>query len=150
MSYRILILIGVLAALVGLFFILPSPASDSGWAIRADAPEVIGGYGDNFCYDGKGVQTLSGTLSLVILKDGTGSIAASVSTTDGSGPLHPASSDELTGTFRILSRIDAASKVRQNIELNGDIAGGDPNLPQTHALLAGKSAFDIYVDGKLL
>ena len=33
--------------------------------------------------------------------------------------------------------------------INGDIAGGDPNLPQTHALLAGKGAFDVYVDGKL-
>ena len=88
MIYRILILIGVVAALVGVFFMLPSkppnpPAISSDWAVHATSPEVIGGYGDNLCYDGKGVQTLSGTLSLMISRDGTGSIDASVSTRDG-------------------------------------------------------------------
>ena len=155
MSYRILILIGVVAALVGVLFMLPSkpptpPAISPDWVVRADAPELIGGYGDNLCYDGEGVQTLSGTLSFTLSRDGTGSIDASVSTTESSGPLHPTSTGDLSGTIRIRSRIDATSKLQENATINGDISGGDPNFPQTHALLAGKGAFDVYVDGKLL
>ena len=155
MSYRILILIGVVAAMVGLSFMLPNKPPtplviSSALVVRAEAPEVIGGYGDNFSYDGKGVQTLSGTLSLTISRDGTGSIDASVSTTKTSGPLHPTSTDELAGTIRITSRVDATSKLQENATINRDTAGGDLNFPQTHALLAGKSAFDVYVNGKLL
>lgn len=153
MSYRILILIGVVAALVGFFFMYSSYqwlGSDAVWAIRAEAPRVIGGYGDNFCYDGQGVRSLVGFLTLSIAADGTGSIDASVSTTDGSGPLHPASSDELTGTIRIRSQIDDSSEVEEQLDINGDIQGGDSGLPQTHATLTGKSTFDLYVDGELL
>jgi len=152
-SYRVLILVGVVAALVGLLFMLPNNStteSNLGWTVHAEAPELIGGYGDNFSYDGKGVQTLSGTLNLVIAKDGMGSLDAFVSTTDVAGPLHPSSTDELAGTIRITSRIDSSSQVRTQVEINGDISGGDPNLPQTHALLSGKGAFDIYVDGNML
>jgi len=153
-SYRILILIGVVAAMVGLFFMLPSKpptsATSSGWAVRANSPEVIGGYGDNLCYAGKGVQTLSGTLSFTLSRDGTGSLDASVSTTESSGPLHPTSSSDVSGTVRITSRIDTTSKLQEDVTINGDISGGDPNFPQTHALLTGKGAFDVYVDGELL
>ena len=156
MSYRILILVGVVAALVGLLFMLPNrpgtgqAGDNSVWAIHAEAPEVIGGYGDNFCYDGKGVQTLSGTLNLVIAKDGSGSIDVAFSITEGSEPLHPTSSDELTGTIKIASHIEASADVRTDIDINGDTADGDPSLPQTHALLAGRSTFDVYVNGDLL
>ncbi len=155
MIYRILILIGVVAALVGVFFMFPSkppepPKISSDWSVRANSPEVIGGYGDNFCYDGKGVQTISGTLSLTISRDGTGSIDASISTTERSGPLHSTSTDAVSGLIRITSRVDASSQLQENATINGDIAGGDPNLPQTHVLLAGKGSFDVYVDGKLL
>ena len=153
MSYRILILIGVVAAMVGLFFMLQNSStteSNSGWSIRASSPEVIGGYGDNVCYDGHGVQTLSGSLDLVIKLDGTGSIDATISTSDGVGSLHPASSGELAGTLRLVSRIDPSSEVREDVDVNGDVAGGDPSLPQTHALIAGKGSFDLYNGGALL
>jgi len=152
-SYRILILVGVVAALVGLLFMLPNKpmtTDNSAWVVHAEAPEVIGGYGDNFCYDGEGGQTLSGTLNLIIARDGSGSIDGTVSTTEGSKPLHPTSSDELTGTIRIVSHIDASSDVSTDIDINGDTSRGDPSLPQTHALLDGKSTFDVYVNGPLL
>ncbi|MEA3238250.1 MAG: hypothetical protein U9Q94_00475 [Candidatus Bipolaricaulota bacterium] len=152
MSYRILILIGVVAALVGFFFMYSSyqwPGSDAVWAIRAEAPRVIGGYSDNFCYDGQGVRSLAGSLTLSIASDGTGSIDASVSTTDSSGPLHLASSDELAGTIRIKSRIDDSSELEEELDINGDIQSGDSGFPQTHATLTGKSTFDLYVDGEL-
>lgn len=152
MIYRILLLVGVVAALVGLFFLYPdhlSPGSDVAWSVQAGAPAIIGGYGDNFCYDGAGVQTLSGSLSMMINTDGTGSIEATISTGDSGSPLHPTSSDALSGTMRIVSRVDSSSQVREDLAINGDIPGGDPSLPQTHALLAGKSGFDVYVDGKL-
>ena len=152
MSYRILILIGVVTALVGFFFVYPRYqwlGSDAVWAIRAEAPRVIGGYGDNFCYDGQGVLPLAGSLTLSIAADGTGSIDASVSVSDTSGSLHLASSDELTGTVRIRSRIDDSSEVEEQVDINGDIEGSDSGLPQTHATLSGKSTFDLYVDGEL-
>jgi len=151
-SYRILILIGVVAALVGIFFVYSSyqwPGSNAVWAIRVEAPRVIGGYGDNFCYDGQGVRPLAGSLTLSIASDGTGSIDASVSTIDASHQLHLASSGELTGTIRIRSRIDDSSEVEEQVDINGDIEGGDSGLPQTHATLTGKSTFDLYVDGEL-
>ena len=154
MSYRILILVGVVAALVSFFFMHSSllvPGSDVVWAVRAEAPEVIGGYGDNLCYDGKCVRSLDGSLLLSIAANGRGSIDLSVSTTDAGGPLHPSSTDELAGTIRIVSRFDDSTQVNERVEINGDIAGGDPSLPQTHALLAGgKTTFDLYVNGVML
>lgn len=150
MIYRVLLLVGVVAALVGLFFVYSnyeSPGSDAVWAVRAEGPRVIGGYGDNFCYDGQGVRPLAGSLTLSIGADGTGLIDCSVSTTDASGPLHLSSTDELAGTIRITSKIDSSSKLEELVEINGDIEGGDSGLPQTQATLTGKSTFDLYVDG---
>ena len=148
MSYRILILIGVVAAIVGFIFLLPGksptlPVVGSDWVVHAGSPEVIGGYGDNLCYDGKGVQTVSGTLDLEISGEDTWSIEASIYT---GMPLHPSSSDEIAGTIRIFARSDASSQLRENVDINGDI--DDSNLPQTHALVAGEGVFDVYADGK--
>ena len=152
MSHRIFVLIGVVAAVVGLLLVFSKeqPTSrmvGSDWVVRAGSPEVIGGYGDNLCYDGKGVQTVSGTLVLVISGEGTWSIEASLS---ADMPLHPSSGDDLAGTIRIASRSDSASYLIEDADINGDTDGGDPNLPQTHALIAGEGVFDIYAGGRLI
>ena len=61
MVYRILIAAAALA-LVILFFsdghrtLLPPGPTPPSWSVRADAPFVVGGYGDNFAYSGKTVR----------------------------------------------------------------------------------------------
>ncbi len=148
MSYRIVLLvIGVAAAVIGLFLFLWE--GGVAWLIHAQAPSAIGGYGDNMCYDGHNVRPINGTLMLRIASDGTGTLDLSVTTTDKSGPLRISASDEISGTITISAHLDNTSHINQAVKIHGDTKNGGPSLPQTFALITGEGAFDLYVNGAL-
>jgi hypothetical protein len=154
-TYRIFILIGFLAAVVGLIVLLPQAPEpfqdvDPIWFIRADQPLVIGGYGDNFCYDGEGVQELEGSMWLSIGPDERASIYASVSTTQDIDGLQPSPADKLVGNLEIVARAEDSIDIKQDLRINGELSNGSASLPPTNALLAGQSVFDLYLEGKLL
>ncbi len=154
MTYRILILIGIVAAFVGLAVLLPQPPeplpnADPSWFVRAEIPLAIGGYGDNFCYDGEGVQELTGSMWLSVGPDKSASIYASVSTTKASNPIQTSATDKLAGNIEIVARAGDFIDILQDLRINSELDEGDAKLPPTHAILTGQAIFDLYLDGEL-
>jgi len=103
---RTIIIIAVAAALaVGAFFLLMPKGGDGGelagadWAFTADEALVIGGYGDNFAYDGTNVRSIPGSAQVVLDTDGDqGTITATLRTNSGSGPVVMADGTPLAGS----------------------------------------------------
>ena len=147
---RILIIAIIVALLAGAFLLFtPKEAPSSGWAIAASNPLVIGGYGDNFSYAGKNVRPVSGTLSLMYdPKTHTGTITAAVTSTQKSGALRVAANESLTGKITLSSHITTSDQIITNADIYGDTGIGGPELPVTHALLAGITTFTLDQDGK--
>ncbi len=149
MAYRILILSLVVGLIAGVLILLNAPPSP-GWIVKADHPLVVGGYGDNFSYSGTDVRPLDGKLVLVFApKTHTGTITVSITTTEKSGPITLSSKDSLTGEITLSSRITPDDRIITNADIYGDTGIRGPELPVTHALLAGESTFDLYLSGRL-
>ena len=149
MIEKILLFIGVIA-LVGWFLLGTGEDEGPTWVVHADQPLIIGGYGDNYAYTGDGVRPLKGSLDLRLnLPQGEGRLMVSLETTEESGSLQISSSEELSGAFRLVSRIDRSDRVEEGIPIYGDTGNGGPELPRTLAILAGWSRFDLYVNDKI-
>jgi len=149
MIEKILLVIGVIA-LVGWFLLGTGEDEGPTWVVHADQSLIIGGYGDNYTYTGDGVRPLKGSLDLLFnLPQGEGRLIVSLETTEESGSLQISSSEELSGAFRLVSRIDRSNRVEEGIPIYGDTGNGGPELPRTLAILAGWSRFDLYVNDKI-
>jgi hypothetical protein len=157
MIERILLLVGVVA-LIGWFLFGAgdgdgadvSPTVSPTWIVHADQPLLIGGYGDNYAYTGDGVRPIEGSLDLRLdLPQTDGTITVSLETTEESGLLRVSSSVALSGTIRLVSRLDPSDRVEEGIPVYGDTGNGGPELPRTLATLAGWSRFDLYVNDEL-
>ncbi len=150
MVYRILILVLAVALIAGAFIVIKTPSSPS-WIIKAENPLVVGGYGDNFSYSGTDVRPLHGKLELMFNPEAhTGTITVSITTSEESGPIKLSSQDSLTGEITLSSRIGPDASIITNTDIYGDTGIRGPELPVTHALLAGESAFDLYLNGRLV
>ena len=149
----VLIIVAVAAVVAGalLLTVLITPSPTSGWRISADHPVVVGEYGDNFQYSGKDVRPITGDVTLAVdPTTHTGTITATVSTTAASGALQVAAATKLTGHITLSSHITPADRVVSDADIYGDTGFGGPSLPTTHALIAGTSTFDLYVNEKLV
>ena len=150
MAYRILILVLVVGLVAGAF-ILFSARPTTSWIVKADHPLVVGGYGDNFSYSGSAVRPLFGKLTLMFDPNAhAGTIDVSITTTEESGPIKLSAKDALTGVITLSSRITPKDRVITDTDIYGDTGIRGPELPVTHALLAGDSAFDLYLNGQLV
>jgi hypothetical protein len=154
-THKILILIGIIAASVGFISLFtrphpPLPIPNAIWVIEARQPLAIGGYGDNFCYAGEGVQELNGFLSLSIGPDNIGSIYASVSTTQGPNSIQASATDKLAGKIEIITKTKDLTEVKQEVQINREPGNENVDLPPTYALLSGQAIFDLYLQGQLL
>jgi len=149
MIEKILLAIGVIA-LVGWFLLGTGEDEGPTWVVHADHPVIIGGYGDNYAYTGDGVRSLKGSLDLRLdIPQSEGTLMVSLETTEESGSLQISSSEELSGAFRLVSRIDRSDRVEEGIPIYGDTGNDGPELPRTLAILAGWSRFDLYVNDKI-
>ena len=153
MVYRILIAAAALA-LVILFFsdghrtLLPPGPTPPSWSVRADAPFVVGGYGDNFAYSGKTVRPLHGTLELRYdPTNKTGIVSISVQTTKESGPIQITANRTLEGEVRLTSTLRPSDRVLEDTHVFGSTGRGAATLPETLAALAGWSQFDLSAGG---
>jgi hypothetical protein len=126
-------------------------STDSVWSIRASSPRVVGGYGDHFAYDGKGVRPIEGSLELHLNASRlAGTLTVTLQTTDTSGPLHVSSATSLEGKVKLVSQIERSNRIETGIFLYGDTGTGGPELPRTYASLAGWSRFDLFVGEELV
>jgi hypothetical protein len=125
--------------------------ADSVWRIRSNAPRIIGGYGDHFAYDGEATRPLEGTLDLHFnMSRSTGTLTVTLRTTDASGPLKLSSDTALEGRIKLVSQLDRSARIETGIPVYGDTGNRGPELPRTHAALAGWSRFDLFVGEDLL
>ena len=66
-----------------------SEATAGVWQLEATGVRIIGGYGDNFAYNGENVRRLDGKAEIELdPSNGTGRIVVEVETTQESGPIH--------------------------------------------------------------
>jgi hypothetical protein len=132
------------------------------WILKAQRPVIIGGYGDNFAYDGTNVRPLQGTLTLDIDATAkTGRVVAQIQTTPESGPLFVSKSvtlengikkvthEYLEGEIRLEMTIDDASRLMEFVWLHGNTGNEAPVMPDLFNFLAGWAPIDVYVNGEL-
>ena len=149
-SRLLLVLVGLATLLVWLWW---NTGNESGptWIIRADAPMVVGGYGDNFAYSGENVRPIDGRLELRMdTARRVGRITVSLQTSEASGPLHVSAEQSFDGEITLVSRIDRSSTVSEEVFIHGDTGIAGPELPRTYATVVGWSRFDVFVDGNFV
>ena len=132
------------------------------WTLKSARPVIIGGYGDNFNYDGSNVRPLHGTAALDLdVTNKTGSVTATIMTTSESGPLFVASSttvengitkethEYLSGTIELVMDISANARFEEFTWLHGDTGVEAPVMPELFNFLAGWAPIDVIVNGEL-
>ncbi len=125
---------------------------DSLWILKASNPLIIGGYGDNFNYDGSRVRALKGDalVSMDADKD-SGSTIVNLK-----GSITPEKGKTLKGDIKIVYRIvreGPAFKeggVADFVYLHGDTKQGPPVMPKTRSYLAAWGRADVFLDGELV
>jgi hypothetical protein len=122
------------------------------WHLKAKKPFLIGGYGDNFNYDGSRVTPLLGKAKVILdsVKE-TGTIAVSLT-----GTINPEKGKTYTGKIKIYYRIATKGPafweggVADFIYLHGDTKQGPPVMPKTRTFLGVWGYADVYVNGELV
>lgn len=167
MERIIIVLVAVVAVALGAVFFLTQVRSDGGsevsapveatasaanWEFTADNGFIVGGYGNNFTYDGSNARRIQGAARVSVNTDtNEGIIEANVVTTDESGPIVMAKDTPLTGNIRLVMKVGQAGSRFQEFEnLHGDTGNEAPVMPEIFTYLAGWGPTDVYVDGKLV
>jgi len=155
---RTLILIAAGIALLAALLLLTTkgPGLDRGfsydWELTATEGRIIGGYGDNFRYDGENVRPVGGQAVLRIDTDAQeGVVEARVFTTSESGPLVIAQGVSLEGEIRLVMEVgDPSTRLAEYLYLHGDSGNGPPVMPKLFNYLTGWGPLDIYANGRLI
>ena len=119
----------------------PAAEQESGWHIRASGVRIIGGYGDNFAYDGENVRPARGTAEMRLdPASGQGKLVIELETTEESGPVHYARDTKWDGEIRIVQTIDTnemdAARIATETFLHGDTGNEAPVMPRIFNHLA--------------
>ena len=109
---------------------------------------IVGGYGDNFVYDGVGYQKTSGFVSIDVNDEtNTGLLVATWEATDYYG---------YNGTFvAIMNRFSGPMEwmdggIATNLTVHGASGRGPPVLPEVYTYVGGWGTADVYVNGELV
>ncbi len=122
------------------------------WRIRATGARIIGGYGNNFAYNGQNVRPLEGHAEATVnTADGTGQVVVEVRTTDESGPIRFSADQSFEGTIRIVQRLNTsqmdAARLAQEVWLHGDTGNEAPVMPKLFNYFATWGPGSISVNG---
>ena len=123
------------------------------WHIRATGARIIGGYGDNFAYDGQNVRPLEGSAEAKIdPATGKGKVTVRLRTTEASGPIHFAEDTKWEGEIEIVQRLDTEkmgkARIAQDIFLHGDTGNEAPVMPKVYNYFATWGPSKITVNGE--
>ena len=123
---------------------------DARWKLRATDPLLIGGYGDNFVYNGKAVVPLEGVATVDIDADkNTGEMEVVFN-----GTITPENGVSYTGEIKILyTEFDEGSDfweggIADFVYLHGDTGQEAPVMPKVETYLASWGPADVYVDNE--
>ncbi len=125
---------------------------DSLWTLKATSPFLIGGYGDNFNYDGSNVSPMFGKAMVKLdAERDTGTMVVTLK-----GTINPQKGKSYTGDIKIYYKIDKGGPdykeegVADFIYLHGDTKQGPPLMPKLRTYLAAWGSTDVYVNDKLV
>ena len=131
----------------------PAVRRNGAWKIEATGARIIGGYGQNFAYDGSNVRALKGKATVELnLEAGTGRVVAEIETTSESGPIQFSKDQAWTGKIRIvqmlnLEKMDAA-RIVGDVMLHGDTGNEAPVMPTLFNYFATWGPASITVNGE--
>lgn len=127
------------------------PPASGHWVLKGENPVVIGGYGDNFSYDGSRVRPLVGTITVDLdAAAQKGRIEAIFRTTPQSGPIGISRDERLEGEIRFVQEFNGpgSGRIGEFVFLHGDSGIEAPMLPTVFNWLATWAPAVIYVNGE--
>jgi hypothetical protein len=143
------LVIGLTAIVAGWLLIKPHvslPLAE--WQIAVETPSVVGDSRDPFAYaGGHTVRPVTGSGSLRIAAGGRGTLRLSAESPEPQAPLTLRDGSIVGRSWDLVSDIDGSTEVWSNAPFHGNSGIGDARLPETMALIAGQSHFELTVDG---
>jgi hypothetical protein len=148
-TLRSLLLLAVgLAFLVAGWFLVAPHFFTTDWLISARSPWVIGDSSDPFAYSGgKAIRPVTGSATLHIASSGRGTIRLTVESPEPASPLALRGGAIVSRSWDLISPVDGSTELWIATPFHGDSGAGDGRLPGTVARIAGRSSFDLTVDG---
>ena len=122
------------------------------WHLKANNPLLIGGYGDNFNYDGSNVTPLIGVAETVL--DAKKDLGTAVVNLKGS--IHPEKGKTYSGDIMLVFRVKKGGPAFQEggvadfVFLHGDTKQDAPVMPKTRTFLGMWGEADVYVNNELI
>ncbi len=119
------------------------------WHLAADGPLLIGGYGDNFSYNGSRVTPLLGSAEVIMdaeKETGTGIVKIQ-------GTINPEKDVTYSGDIMLVFRVKKGGAPFQEggvadfIYLHGNTKQDGPVMPKTRTYLGAWGETDVYVNG---
>lgn len=131
----------------------PEAGTEGAWRIQATGARIIGGYGDNFAYDGTNVRPLDGRAEMRVDPEaGTARLEIELRTTDASGPIRFSADRSFEGEIRIVQEFDtgraAQARIAQEVFLHGDTGNEAPVMPRIYNYFATWGPSKIGVNGE--
>lgn len=126
---------------------------DGAWKLKATGARIIGGYGDNFAYDGSNVRPLEGHAEVKLNPEtGKGKITVKIRTTEESGPIHFAKDEKWEGDIKIVQRLNTSkmdkARIAQEVFLHGNTGREAPVMPKIYNYFATWGPSRIWVNGE--
>ncbi len=123
------------------------------WRIKATDALIVGGYGDNFAYDGMNVRAVEGHAEMtVVAGEGKAKLEIEIKTNEDSGPIQFSSDEAWSGKIRIVQMIDTSemdmARIAEHIELHGDTGNEAPVMPKIFSYFATWGPSQIWVNGE--
>lgn len=122
------------------------------WKLKATNGLLIGGYGNNFVYDGKAVSPIGGNATVdVDAKKNTGLIEVVFN-----GTINPEKGKTYTGEIKLVYEkfIEGSDfwegGIADFVLLHGDTGQEAPVMPKIKTYLASWGPVDVFVDGELI
>ncbi|MEE8061491.1 MAG: hypothetical protein V3T16_06655 [Gemmatimonadales bacterium] len=130
----------------------PTGSANGIWHLEATGVRIIGGYGNNFAYDGENVRPLEGRAEVQLdTRNGTGTITIEVETTRESGPIRFSSDQSWSGRIRLVQQLNtkemAGARIAEEVFLHGDTGNEAPVMPNVFNYFATWGPSRIWVNG---
>ena len=123
------------------------------WRLEATGVRIVGGYGQNFAYNGENVRWLDGKAEIEVdASSGTARIVIEVETTDESGPIRYSKDDSWSGKIRIVQQLNTSqmegARIEEGLMLHGDTGNEAPVMPNIYNYFATWGPSKIWVNGE--
>lgn len=122
------------------------------WNLKATDGRLIGGYGDNFNYDGSKVVAISGEAEVLLDVDKDTGIATATFT----GTINPEKDKTYTGEIKLVYNKFVGTApfheggVADFVYVHGDSGQGAPVMPKIRTFLGTWGPVEMYINGELV